>query len=201
MSLIQFPGRHRQAHAPILALVDLQKEYVSEGRAFSIGKADNCLANCRRLLAAARERGLPVAHFRQLLSGPFFNESTEFSRWIDEFRPMPSEMVYQRSMPSCYQNEFFCTFMEAMAEPVVLLAGFTADHACLSTVIDAVHRGHRVAFIQDASASQSLGSRTAHDSHAFMTDLISEYCEVISTQEALDRFTHADPKRWQAMGE
>lgn len=200
MTLIQFPRRHRRSQAPILALMDLQLEYVAEGRAFFIEHRDACLDNCRRLLRAARGRGLPVAHFRQVLPGPYFNQDSALSGWIEEFRPLPNEAVYQRDVPSAYRNEIFRTFMDAMDEPLVLLAGLTSERACLSTVIDAVHLGHRIAFVEDASASPGFGGHSAGESHAFASDLVAEFCEVIGTDEAVERFTHADPGRWQAMG-
>ncbi len=200
MTLIQFPVRHRQTVAPVLALMDLQVEYVAEGRAFYIEQKDACLRNCERLLSAARHRGLPVAHFRQLLPGPYFNEFSALSGWIEDFRPLPSEAVYQRDVPSAYRNEIFRTFMDAMDDPLVLLAGLTSERACLSTVIDAVHLGHRIAFVEDASASPGFGGRSAHESHAVARDLVAEFCEVITTDEAVERFTRADPGRWRAMG-
>ena len=200
MSLVQFPRTHRHAQAPILALMDLQQEYVAEGRAYFIEGLDECLHNCGRLLEAARGRGLPVAHFRQLLPGPYFNECSALSAWIEQFRPQPSEAVYQRDVPSGYSSEFFQSFMEAMEQPEVFLAGLSADRSCLSTIIHAVHLGHRVTFVADASASEHIGARSAGDSHAFMIDLISEYCDVVCTDDVLDRFSHADPRRWRAMG-
>ena len=200
MTLIQFPRRHRQTQAPILALMDLQMEYVAEDSDFFIGHLGGCLHNCRRLLHAARARGLPIAHFRQLMSGPSFNENSALSGWIEEFRPLPSEAVYQRDVPSAYRNDIFRTFAEAMDTPLVLLAGLTSDRACLSTVIDAAHLGHRIAFVEDASACSGIGGRAAADSHAFVTDLVAEFCDVISTDQALDKFSHADPRRWRAMG-
>jgi nicotinamidase-related amidase len=200
MSLIQFPRPHRRTQVPVLALMDLQMEYIAEGRAFFIEHKDHCLHNCARLLGAARRRDLPVAHFRQLLPGPYFSEDSALSGWIEEFRPRPNEAVYQRDVPSAYRNEIFRTFMDAMDDPLVLLAGLTSERACLSTVIDAVHLGHRIAFVEDASASSGFGGRSASESHAVASDLVAEFCDVISTEEAVERFTHADPGRWRAMG-
>lgn len=200
MSLIQFPVRHRHSTAPLLCLMDLQLEYVAEGRAYFLEQKDGSLCNCRRLLAAARERGLPVAHFRQVLPGPYFSGGTAMSSWIEGFQPLPNEAIYQREVPSAYRNEIFRSFVQAMDSPELLLAGFTSERACLSTVIDAVHMDHKVAFIHDASASVGFAGRSAQESHTVATDLIGEYCDVVNTESVLKRFTFADPGRWQAMG-
>lgn len=200
MTLIPFPRRHRRSPAPVLALMDLQMEYVAEGRAYCLGHAGGALHNCARLLRTARRCGLPVAHFRQLLPGQHFNECSDLAGWIEDFRPLPNEAVYQREVPSAYRNEIFYSLVDAMDNPLVLLAGLTSERACLSTVIDAVHLGHRIAFVQDASASAGFGGRDCRDTHALVCDLIAEYCEVISTDEAVEQFVHADPGRWRAMG-
>lgn len=200
MTLIQFPYRHRRAPAPVLALMDLQMEYVAEGRAYYLGHSGGALQNCARLLASARQFDLPVAHFRQLLPGQHFNECSDLAGWIQEFRPLPNEAVYQRDVPSAYRNEIFCSLVDAMDDPLVMLAGLTSERACLSTIIDAVHLGHRIAFVEDASACAGIGGRGCQDAHAFVCDLIAEYCDVISTDEAVERLSHADPGRWRAMG-
>ena len=86
-----------------------------------------------------------------------------------------------------------------MDEPLVLLAGFTADGPVCrlsSTRCTWATASHSFKTLRQARVLPVARCTTAMRS----TDLIAEYCEVISTDEALDRFTHADPGRWQAMG-
>src|SRR5687767_3716332 len=101
MNVIRLP-LHRARKQPILCFLDLQLEYVSEGRTLAVETMDPWAANCRSLLAFARQMRMPIAHFRLLQRGPLFNPATGFAGWIEEFRPRPSEMLYERAMPSCY---------------------------------------------------------------------------------------------------
>jgi nicotinamidase-related amidase len=200
MTLLEFPRKFRPAGAPLLIMADLQLEYASEGRAFSVPGLGPCLKNCGRLLQAARDVHLPIAHFRQLQTGSFFNEDSDYSHWIDGFQPRPSERVYERNMPSCYHNGIFADYLDTIEKPELFLAGLTSDRACLSTIIEAAHRRHSVYFIEDASASRPLEQWPAGVCHAFMRDLIAQYCPVITTIEAIDHIQHTDPRRWEAFG-
>ncbi len=200
MTLIEFPRKRRNSGALLLVLLDLQEEYVCEDRPYVIPGVSACLDNCRRLLASARDVGLPVAHFRQLRRGPFFNEDMRYSRWIEGFTPNTSEMVYERAMPSCFHSGVFANFMSSIEDPVLLIAGLSADRACLSSIIDAAHRRHTAFFISDASATPPISRWPQELSHAFTTDLISQFCHVMTTSEALEHLHHSDPACWSAYG-
>ena len=188
MTVVNLPSRMWATGAPVLVLLDLQAEYQAEGRAFALEEAGPALANCKRLLDFCRERRLPVAHHRQILSGPFFNEKTEFSRWLTDFLPRPNEMVFERDQPSCYSSRPFADFVDAIDEPLLFLAGLTADRACLATVVETFHRGHRMFYVHDASAAHGVGSRSPGETLEFVTELVSGFCETLSTKDALDQF-------------
>ncbi|MGI9384573.1 MAG: isochorismatase family protein [Methyloligellaceae bacterium] len=169
--------------------VDLQEEYVASGRYFALGDVERSLANCRRLLAAARETGLAIAHFRQIKSSPFFNREAIFSQWIGDFRPKSHEMVFERDKPSCYCNASFENFMAQISQPSVVIAGLTGEQSCLATIIEAAHRGHHVIFAHDASASRTLGERSEAETHDVVTDLIGLYASVMSTDDVISHLT------------
>jgi nicotinamidase-related amidase len=200
MTLIEFPRKRKTIGASMLLMVDVQNEYASQDRPFSVPGLAPCLHNCRELLATARAVGMPVAHFRQLQNGAFFNETSRYSHWIEGFQPRPSERVYERSLLSCYHNGIFADYMDRIETPVLYLAGLSTDRACLATVMDAVHRRHAVCFVEDAWAARPIGQWSAGMSHAFLGDLIAQYCPVVTTQDAVDQFKHADPTRWEAFG-
>ena len=62
-----------------------------------------------------------------------------------------------------------------------VLAGFAGEVACLATAIDAFHRGHRLTFLADASASHPIEDTSAKDVHKFVTDLIALWAGVTDT--------------------
>ena len=165
---------------PILVLVDMQNEYAARSRTLSRADADAAIGNCRRALAHARRLGIPVAFVRWRGASPFFNPATPFSGWIDGFVPTRDDAVFERSRPSCYASAPFADMM-AHARSHIVLAGFAGETACLATAIDAFHRGQRVTFLEDASASHGLGEFEASEVHGVTSRIVELYGDVCST--------------------
>jgi len=184
MNVIHLP-RLRQRNNPVLCFVDLQQEYVSQGRALAVDEVEPWRSNCSRLLSFAREQRMPIAHFRQLRRGAFLNPATNFASWIEEFRPRPSEMVFERAMPSCYSAEGFSAVIDNIDNPILVVAGLTSSGACLATLLDSFHRNHAGCFISDASWSQPLGSVSGGEANGFSTEIIRQYSDVMTTEELI----------------
>ena len=165
---------------PTLVLVDMQKEYATRSRALSLAGADQAIENCRRTLDHARRVGIPVAFVRWRGTSPFFNPATPFSGWIDGFVPTRDDAVFERNRPSCYASAPFADMM-AHAGSHIVLAGFAGEAACLATAIDAFHRGQRVTFLEDASASHGLGEFDASEVHGVISRIVELYGDVCST--------------------
>jgi nicotinamidase-related amidase len=166
---------------PTLVLVDLQQEYTASPRALAVPHAAQAIAHCRAALNHARTMGFPVAFVRLTGQSPLFNAATRFSRWIEGFEPWGSDMIFERSKPSCYASAPFCEVMENGGGSFVL-AGFAGETACLATALDAFSRGHRLTFLPDASASHRLDEIGSGDVHQVVTKVIELYCDVLGTQ-------------------
>jgi nicotinamidase-related amidase len=166
---------------PTLVLLDLQQEYIATPRLFSLPEAEAALDNCRVALTHARRVGLPVAFLRMIGQSPFFNPVLSYSNWISGFEPLTSEMVFERSKPSCYANREFAHAMSEGGGHFVL-AGFSGEAGCLATAVDAFHRGHRVTYLADASASHDLDRIAAPTVHDTVTQLIGLYGDVTTTR-------------------
>lgn len=166
---------------PVIVFVDLQQEYVAAPRALAFAEISEQLANCREILDHARSVGLPIAFTRWIGKSPFFNAATRFSGWIKGFEPQNTDMIFDRCQPSCYSSK---DFVEVIANSGgnLVIAGFAGEVACLSTAIEAFHRGHNLVFVADASASHPLDSIPACDVHDVITRLISLYGAVTTTR-------------------
>lgn len=175
---------------PVVVFVDLQQEYTSS-RAFALPTASEALISCQRVLGHARAIGLPVAFVRYVTHSPFFNRATQFCRWIDGFEPTSSDMVFERSRPSCYSSNHFEEVI-ASSGGNIILAGFAGETACLSTAVDAFNREHRVTFLSDASASHDIGGLAATDVHLFLSRIMSLYGKVLSTEEWISATSKGD---------
>jgi nicotinamidase-related amidase len=160
----------------------MQQEYLAKPRLLAISKIDRALDNCRRVLDHARDIGLPVAFMRLLNESAFFNRATPFVRWIEGFEPYRNEMVFERSSPSCYSCEPFAALMNQSRGGIVL-AGFAGESACLSTLIDAFYRNHRVTYLCDASASHALEDVPADEIHRAVSKISGLYGEVYETTD------------------
>ena len=189
MNVIQLPRQRQRSH-PVVCFVDLQLEYVSTGRALAVDDVDPWIGNCRNLLAFARDAGLPIAHFRQLRRGPFFNPATTFAGWIEEFRPRPSEMVFERALPSCYSAAAFAEFADNIDNPILVICGLTSSGACLATVLDGFHRDHAACFVTDASWSPPLGSASSHEARAMSAEIIRQYADLYDTTQLIEWLSH-----------
>jgi nicotinamidase-related amidase len=167
---------------PTVVFVDLQQEYIATPRLLAIPSIEPALANCRRVLDHARKMGLPIAFTRLLDDSAFFNRATPFVHWIEGFEPQRNEMIFERSSPSCFSSELFASLMSQNRGGIVL-AGFAGESACLSTLVDAYHRGHNVAYLADASASHALDDMTADEVHRAVSKVSGVYGDIYETSE------------------
>jgi nicotinamidase-related amidase len=166
--------------------VDMQQEYLAKPRLLAICEIDRALDNCRKVLDHSRRVGLPVAFIRMLNESAFFNRATPFVRWIEGFEPHRNEMVFERSSPSCYSCEPFTTLVNQSRGGIVL-AGFAGESACLSTLIDAFHRNHKVTYLCDASASHALDDMSADEIHRAVSKISGIYGEVFETADWIEQ--------------
>jgi nicotinamidase-related amidase len=181
-SIVSLRTFANSSNVPIVVLVDMQQEYLAKPRLLAISEIDRALDNCRRVLDHARDIGLPVAFMRLINESAFFNRATPFVRWIEGFEPYRNEMVFERSSPSCYSCEPFAALMHQSRGGIVL-AGFAGESACLSTLIDAFHRNHRVTYVCDASASHALEDVPAGEIHRAVSKISGLYGEVYETTD------------------
>ena len=181
-SVISLRTFANSSSVPIVVFVDMQQEYQASPRLLAIPDIDAALENCRVLLDHCRHAGLPIAFVRFLDNSAFFNRATPFARWIEGFEPQRNEMIFERSNPSCYACESFSSLMDQSRGGFVL-AGFAGESACLSTLVDAHHRGHKAVFLHDASASHRLDDVSARDVHRAVTKISGLYGDVHETRE------------------
>jgi len=165
---------------PIVVFVDMQQEYLAKPRLLAISQIDRALDNCRKVLDHSRSIGLPVAFIRMVNESAFFNRATPFVRWIEGFEPCRNEMLFERASPSCYSSEPFAALVNQTRGGIVL-AGFAGESACLSTLIDAFHRNHKVTYLCDASASHALDDMPADDVHRAVAKISGVYADVFET--------------------
>ncbi len=195
MGVVDLRTYRDSSATPLLILVDPQLEYQCEDRALRLDCADEAIANCQALLSFARASRFPVAFVRWIQKGKFFGHMSAGSGWIDGLGPRGSDMIFDRDMPSCYASRDFADMMEQGGGSNAVIAGFTGTIACLSTIIDAFHRGHRVMFISDASASHQTVDASHADAHRAAVGIARLYCPVETTARWIARHRSNEPMK------
>lgn len=174
---------------PVLVSLDLQREYVTPGRPYCLEYIDQSLENCRRLLNHAREQKWPVAHVRYIQDGHLFNARLPYSRFIEGFEPMAYEMVFTRDKFSCFASPEFSNFMETARHSPVFIMGFNTQMCCLSTLVDALHRGMRLKYIVDASLARATMQGDERQTHDWLLEVLSIYADLVTTDAVLEKET------------
>jgi isochorismate hydrolase len=103
-------------------------------------------------------------------------------RRLEGFEPHRNEMIFERASPSCYACEPFSALV-SQSRGGIVLAGFAGESSCLSTLIDAFHRNHKVTFLCDASASHALEDASAEEIHRAVSKISRLYADVSETDD------------------
>lgn len=142
---------------PWLVCLDLQREFVSQGRPLHSPGVENRLGACAGLLAHARDAGWPVIHAHRRRDSGLFSDRSEFSRPIEGLEPLVSEALFFRSQMSA----FAAPGLRRMAPPTpgtrVFVAALSLDNACLATVLQGADLGLKITVAEDLLGASPLG--------------------------------------------
>jgi nicotinamidase-related amidase len=168
-----------------LVLVDIQNDYFPGGK-MSLENMDAAAANAARLLAAFRERRLPIVHVRHLSVRPgatFFVPGTAGAEIHPAVAPRPGEAVVEKNFPNAFRATDLDQRLRAAGADHVVIAG-AMSHMCIdATTRAAFDHGFKCTVAEDACATRALefGGRTlpARDVHAaFMAALAVPYAKI-----------------------
>jgi nicotinamidase-related amidase len=167
------------ANCRLLVMVDLQESnYCRLAKEDCAAQIDQTLESCRAAIRHARSSGIPIAFTRRAGDLGLIDGSAS-SAWIAGLEPKRSDMVFGRQQPSCYSNQLFEDIVAQIGS--FAIGGLIADETCLATAIDASHRGHRVTFLSDASASRGRQGADARAVHAVATKAIELFADIATT--------------------
>lgn len=170
----------RAARLPNFVLVDVQEEYPAPSWALDVPDAPDALVNCRLALAHARSMEMPVAYTRWA-GARLFGARRRCSGPIKGFEPHGPDSIFERKQPSCYASPHFAEVI-ANNGGTFIMVGFAGEAACLATAIEAFHRGHRVTYLSDASASHGFADMPSNAVHDFVCRLIGQWGSVMKTE-------------------
>jgi nicotinamidase-related amidase len=172
-----------------LVLVDVQNDYFAGG-ALPLEEMDRAAAHAAKLLAAFRDRGLPVVHVRHLSVRPgatFFVPGTPGADIHAAVAPRAGEPVVEKNFPNAFRATDLEQRLRAGGAGELVIAG-AMSHMCIdATARAAFDLGFRCTVAEDACATRALefhGRRLpAQDVHAaFMAALASPYAKIARTE-------------------
>ncbi|MFS3137344.1 cysteine hydrolase family protein [Gluconacetobacter sacchari] len=175
-----------------LIIVDLQNDYFPGGRWELVG-IDQAAANAARVLAAFREKGLPIIHIRHefpTADAPFFAPGSDGAQINAAVAPREGETVVLKHHPNAFRDTPLKARLDEKGIRTLTVVG-AMSHICIdATVRAAVDFGYDVTLVHDAVATRDLlfngvSVPAAHVHAAYMAALSFAYATVLSTSNSL----------------
>lgn len=176
-----------------LIIVDLQNDYFPGGRWELVG-INQAAANAARVLAAFREKGLPVIHIRHefpTMDAPFFAPGSDGAHINAAVAPREGETVVLKHYPNAFRDTPLKALLDEKGVSTLTVVG-AMSHICIdATVRAAVDFGYEVTLVHDAVATRDVTFNgvtvpAGHVHAAYMAALSFAYGTVVSTDEHLE---------------
>jgi ureidoacrylate peracid hydrolase len=169
----------------IVLAIDIQREYVTEGRPFHIAGIDSSLPNVRKVIDGARDAGVPVWHVQHVQDGAIFDRNTEYIDFVGGFEPLEGEPTFQKDMYSAFSTPALAQAVtEAEPEEIVVI-GYGTSLCCISTIIDGLHRGHSFTLVEDATGAKNANGVSEDDMHQSAVNVLRQFAKIKSTDEVV----------------
>jgi nicotinamidase-related amidase len=187
---------HTSSSAALL-VIDVQQGLASP----SLGLRNNPQAesNMARLLAAWRERDLPIVHIQHCSTDPTSPLRPELpgNAFKQEVEPMEGERVFKKNVNSAFIGTGLEQFLHDSGISQLVIVGLTTDHCVSASTRAAFDLGFDVTLISDATAAfERNGYDGVHYSgdeiHRInLVSLDGEFCRIRSTAEILDKMSRS----------
>lgn len=172
---------------PALVVVDIQREYITDGRRFRIAGIEPSLRNAARLLEHARAHDWPIVHVKHVQDGDLFGRGAATTDFVDGFQPRPGEAVAEKGNFSAYSSAAFRDFVAAHPAHEFVLMGYGTTMCCLSTIVDGHHRGQKFALVADACAARAAADLTEASMHQHAVAMLAPFARISETARELRR--------------
>ncbi|MDQ0298189.1 nicotinamidase-related amidase [Salibacterium salarium] len=156
-----------------LVLIDLQKE-----SNFGLLQMEDTVSNCKQLIKACRNAGIPIIYTRQInrkdgiaLSkgeplnedgSPFFYAAhTESIEILDGIQPHENDIVIDKYRWSAFFETNLDLTLKSLGVKDLIIGGVVTDGCLMTSVFDAYFRDYDIHLIQDICSSSNEGSHMA----------------------------------------
>lgn len=189
-----FDGRLPFGAKPALIIVDFVMAYLDQASPLYAG-VESALASNERILAAAREAGLPViftnvvyspggaeggVFFRKVPALKLFERGSPYGAFPPSLQPRPGEVVLTKHYASAFFGTSLASLLTSQGIDTLLITGLSTSGCVRATTLDACQSGFLPFVIRDA-----CGDRHEAPHQANLFDIQAKYAEVVSEAEAL----------------
>ena len=191
LQLAGAPTRPGPLNESALILVDCQLEYVTG--ALPLHRVSEALAEAGRVLALARDEGLPVFHVvhHAKPGDGLFDPEGPYAAIAPEVAPVDGEPIIVKNRPNAFAGTELGDLVVKSRRRELIMVGFMT-HLCVSTTARAgSERDYRCTVVADAVSTRDLpdgggGLLKAEDLHrAELIGLADRFANVVSTADAL----------------
>ena len=184
---VNFTGERPQ---PILEMIKTWHNACGEEGWVAIG-------HIRRLLAACRERDLPVIYTTGERRPDGFDLGSwglKNARFLEDFEreergnaivpdiaPLPGELVIKKQKPSAFFGTPLLSHLVELKIDTLLVTGVSTSGCVRASVIDAFSYNYRVVVIEEGCYDRSQASHAIN-----LCDMNAKYADVVSVDEAIE---------------
>ena len=156
---------------PALLIIDMQNDFVLEGKPLNVAGARAVLPKIQAVLAEFRKRALPVFHIlrvhradgsdveiiRQELfrKQPFAVAGTPGAAVVTELAPLRDEYIIEKTRMSAFIGTELDLMFRTLGVTTVYVAGIQTPNCIRTTVFDAIAYNYPVVLIDDATGASS----------------------------------------------
>lgn len=113
-------------------------------------------------------------------NGIFLYVGSEEAQMVDELKPLPGEIVVNKTTDSVLTSSNYETMIRNMGVDAVVVTGIVTDQCVAGTIRSLADAGFRVICVEDCCAAPDM---KLHDDELRIMNII--YCNVLSTEETL----------------
>jgi nicotinamidase-related amidase len=185
------PGRHSLLSNSVLIPIDVQRGF--DYPPWPARNNPAMEANGQRLLAAWRDRNLPLIHVRHdsVVPGSSLAPGHPGNAFRDGFEPLPGEPVVSKSVNAAFIGTDLDLRLRRLGIDTVIVFGISTDMCVSTTARVASNLGYRTVVVGDACACFDLpdgaGGVISADEiqRAHLATLRVEFAEVVDTDSLI----------------